>query len=417
MSFLLKIVDGPNKGAEVALVDGVAVTLGKDDGCDIVLADSFLPDTPLKIETSADGVAVDGSLIEPLHVMTVGNTSFAVGPAERAWGKLVWPEDEASKSEEHKAEDGEATVDKPSTPQPSDEKPSKRKHGCLVSFVVLLILAGILAGLGWYYREWLMPKVEPYRPQAEAAWGWTRDHAKDAYRWCYKRYDGWVEKRRTKAEAAVEAETERDPAELIAEIALRYGLDISDVDGRLSLTGNLKTRAERLAATAEAYEALPCIELSLSDDETLKTAVEDTLTLIGEADLRVRTVTNRVAVLDGGCSDFAMVMMQISQEVPKISQIDGGSVQRPVAVVQDIEEGASEPMAQQSAVFERPATPAAVMPTLPVCGILTMPYPCLVTRSGSRIMEGATFGEWTVRKINADSVLLESQTGRFLWRP
>ena len=31
MNFLLKIVEGPNKGAEITLVEGVAVTLGKGD--------------------------------------------------------------------------------------------------------------------------------------------------------------------------------------------------------------------------------------------------------------------------------------------------------------------------------------------------------------------------------------------------
>ena len=37
MKFLLKIVQGPNAGAEIALVEGVRVTLGSADACDIVL--------------------------------------------------------------------------------------------------------------------------------------------------------------------------------------------------------------------------------------------------------------------------------------------------------------------------------------------------------------------------------------------
>ena len=52
MSFLLKIVEGPNKGAEIALVEGVAVTFGKGDDCDIVIADSTMPAEPMKIEPS-----------------------------------------------------------------------------------------------------------------------------------------------------------------------------------------------------------------------------------------------------------------------------------------------------------------------------------------------------------------------------
>ena len=403
MSFLLKIVEGPNKGAEAALVDGVAVTLGKGDECDIVLADPSMPDSPIKIETSADGVAVDGELLEPLHVMTIGDTSFAIGPAERAWGKLVWP---ASEEAGEKPTEAPAVAEETAPKEEPPSKDAKKPHGCLVSIVVLAILAGILAGFAWYYREWLMPKMEPYRPQAKAAWGWTKGNAKTAYGWCRDRYQG-LSGKLDQADEAVEPE--RDPAELIAEIASRYGLDVSDDDGGIAITGNLKTRAERLSATAEAYAAMPLVELNLSDDETLKTTVEDTLTLIGENDLRVRAVTNRVAVLDGKCSDFSVVVMRLSQEVPKLTHIDSSAVHRtasPVATVADNGPAAiTRPVA-------RPETPK-----LPVCGILTTPYPCLVTRSGARIMEGATFGEWTVKKIGSDSVELENATGRLVWRP
>ena len=88
MNFLLKIVEGPNKGAEIALVEGVAVTLGKGEDCDIVLADPTMPDAPLSVEASADGVAVSGVPLESFSVKTFGATSFAVGPADAPWGEL-----------------------------------------------------------------------------------------------------------------------------------------------------------------------------------------------------------------------------------------------------------------------------------------------------------------------------------------
>ena len=91
MNFLLKIVEGPNKGADIALVENVAVTLGKGDDCDIVLADPTMPDDPLKVEASADGVSVGGEPLEQFAVKTVGATSFAIGPADAPWGALVWP--------------------------------------------------------------------------------------------------------------------------------------------------------------------------------------------------------------------------------------------------------------------------------------------------------------------------------------
>ena len=64
MNFILKIVEGPNKGAEIALVAGVAVTLGKTDDCDIVLADPSMPEVPLKVEASESGVQVDGDVLD-----------------------------------------------------------------------------------------------------------------------------------------------------------------------------------------------------------------------------------------------------------------------------------------------------------------------------------------------------------------
>ena len=128
MSFLLKIVEGPNKGAEIALVEGVAVTLGKTDACDIVLADATLGDEPLEIEASADGVTLGGERLEPLHVTVRGSTAFAVGPSDSPWGELVWPRREAPEREgtaepEPRAEErGEAGAPPASSPAPSERE-------------------------------------------------------------------------------------------------------------------------------------------------------------------------------------------------------------------------------------------------------------------------------------------------------
>ena len=411
MSVLLKIVEGPNKGAEAALVEGVAVTLGKNDECDIVLADASLPNTPVKIETTAEGVSIDGELIAPLHVKTLGGTSFAVGPANEPWGKLVWPQAEVP--EEKPAEESPAPVAAEAEKQPAGEEKKSSSHGCLIWFIVLLLLSASLVGVGYYFRDWLMPKVEPYRPQAEAAWKWTSSRAKGAYGWCAEKSVALYGKVVNRNKETVEPE--RDPAEVIAELALANGLDIAEEDGKLALSGNLKTRAERLAVTAEAYAALPCVELSLSDDESLKTAVEDTLGLIGANGVRVVAVTNRVAVLEGRSADFPMIVSRISQEVPKISTIVAPMSSSATDVESDAAGDETKPHAvQQVAVPHKQKT---AMPQLPVCGILTAPYPCLVTRSGARIMEGASIGEWTVRKIGADSVVLEGPGGRFVWKP
>ena len=123
MNFLLKIVDGPNKGAEIALVDGVAVSFGKQDDCDIVLADATLPDEPMKILATSEKVTLNGNDLEQFHVTTMGATSFAVGPADSPWSALVWPKAEPEeKPEAAPAGDGAAE-------EPSREEPEPRSSG------------------------------------------------------------------------------------------------------------------------------------------------------------------------------------------------------------------------------------------------------------------------------------------------
>ena len=84
MNYLLKIVQGPHAGAEIALVEG-SVTFGSSDACDIVLADSSLPAEAFALETSDAGVSLkelpDGEAraLDLYTLFTFGNSSFAVG--------------------------------------------------------------------------------------------------------------------------------------------------------------------------------------------------------------------------------------------------------------------------------------------------------------------------------------------------
>ena len=165
MSFLLKIVEGPNKGAEIALVEGVAVTLGKTDACDIVLADATLGDEPLEIEASADSVTLGGERLEPFHVVVRGSTAFAVGPSDSPWGELVWPKREAperevaAEPESSGGGHGEGDASPAPGPAPSEKKPGKSRGciGCLIAFAVLLLVMAILC---WCFRGWLEPRVK-----------------------------------------------------------------------------------------------------------------------------------------------------------------------------------------------------------------------------------------------------------------
>ena len=402
MNFLLKIVEGPNKGAEIALVSGVAVTIGKGDDCDIVLADQTLPSAPVSIEASDGGVAVDGEPLGQLEVKTIGATSFAVGPADEPWGELKLPQ----KAEEREAE---AEVHEPSAenreegpshapgPAPDDDgKPRKKRGGCCGCLVVLALLILLLAVLAWFYRAAI------------------RD-------FCDSRgYDiriGFAKPSDSSGKSDKPTLAERLT---LASVAARYGLSVEDGDGPAKLVGNLKTRAERLRATAEAYEARPGVELDLSDDESFRAAADDALFTLTEGALKVLVATNRVLSICGvspSPTALGRTLRALNADLPKLRNADVTGVR--FGIVPKHEPSGAGQAEDQSVEFRnsRPMARKSATPALPVCGILTKPYPCLVMRDGTRVLEGASVGGNVVLKIEADAVTVTNSMGRFTWRP
>ena len=408
MNFVLKIVEGPNRGAEIALVEGVAVTLGKGDECDIVLADSTLPEEPLSIEATGDAVTVNGEQLEQFAVKTLGATSFAVGPADAPWGELKWPakgeisrKDAEPQGKETQAEEAHGEEDLRDSATPREEKadapePEKKKHGCLGCLVVLVLLVLLLGVLAWLFRATVRPyaeKVLAYARESLHVGGGTGGAGMGAAL----------------------------PMTL-SEVASSYGLELEENDGQAKLSGNLKTRAERLRATAEAYEARPGVDLDLSDDESFRASADDALFTITEGAIKAVAATNRVLSIAGtSSSPFALkrILESLSADLPKLRDIDAtGVAYGMVPGNEKSEEGDGDDGETPIGVFHaRRRTSKAKEPSLPVCGILTAPYPCLVMRDGSRVLEGAALDGNVIVKIEADAVTVTNATGRFTWKP
>ena len=402
MNFLLKIVEGPNKGAEIALVEGVAVTLGKGEDCDIVLADPTMPDAPLSVEASADGVVVGGVPLESFSVKTFGATSFAVGPADAPWGELKWPKPEDREEERENGEESTEPPPPPTTeppPPPATEPSSRRRGGCFGCLFVLLGLLLVLIALVWLFWDAL-------KPRAESLWE--------------KMYAG---RSGTDDTPTVQSSGSDTRSSSLRDIAAKYALSLVESDGRARISGNLKTRRDRLAATAEAYGAQPGVELDLSDDETLRTSAEDALFTLTEGALKVVAATNRVVSIAGSSRSPLLLkktLEALNADLPKLRNVDtSGVVISPLMARTD---GAGAGDGEQADGIFSTRTPRRTSkkpasPTLPVCGILTTPYPCLVMRDGRRIMEGATVADSVIVEIGADSVTLTNSTGRFTWKP
>ena len=402
MSFILKIVEGPNRGAEIALVEGVAVTLGKGDECDIVLADSTLPEEPLSIEASEDAVTVNGEQLEQFSVKTLGATSFAVGPADSPWGELKWPEKKELGGEAVRQLGGEETAQPPAEPtiqtpdHPTTEPPNhptKRRHGCLGCLVVVVLLVLVLAALAWLFRATV-------RPYAEKALAYARESLHLGNR---------------TGGAGIGAVLPMT----LSEVASNYGLELEENDGQAKLSGNLKTRAERLRATAEAYEARPGVDLDLSDDESFRSAADDALFTITEGAMKVVAATNRVLSIAGtSSSPFALkrILESLNADLPKLRDVDVTGVVYGIVPGNEAGDNDDREMPIGVARAKRRASKPNE-PSLPVCGILTKPYPCLVMRDGSRVLEGAALGGNVILKIEADAVTVTNATGRFTWKP
>ena len=402
MNFMLKIVEGPNKGAEIALVEGVAVTLGKGEDCDIVLADPTMPDAPLSVEASADGVAVSGVPLESFSVKTFGATSFAVGPADAPWGELKWPKPE---DREEERENGEESTEPPPPPTteppspPATEPSSRRRGGCFGCLFVLLGLLLVLIALVWLFWDAL-------KPRAESLWE--------------KMYAG---RSGTDDTPTVQSSGSVTRSSSLRDIAAKYALSLVESDGRARISGNLKTRRDRLAATAEAYGAQPGVELDLSDDETLRTSAEDALFTLTEGALKVVAATNRVVSIAGSSRSPLLLkktLEALNADLPKLRNVDTSGVVISPLMARTDGDGAGDGE-QADGIFStrtpRRTSKKPASPTLPVCGILTTPYPCLVMRDGRRIMEGATVADSVIVEIGADSVTLTNSTGRFTWKP
>ena len=405
MNFILKIVEGPNKGAEIALVEGVAVTLGKGDDCDIVLADPTLPDESLTIEASASGVTIGGEALEPLNVKTVGATSFAVGPADSPWGELVWPKAEPQGKPEtsEKPEKAEALEipEKPEPPEKPAEPANKKHRGYLGCLVVLILLLFVLAALAWFFRD--DPRLED-----------VKNRVTDFYGKTVSRFSGGTGGSEDGCEPAAA------PVVYLAAVAAKYGLALNDSGETAKISGNFKTRRERLAATAEAYAVQPGVELDLSDDESFRTAAEDALFTLSEGALKVASATNRfLSIVGSSKSPMALkkTLVALNADLPKLGNIDVSGVVFGRMVASGNESAEESVDAEQVPVRVSRRAAKKSAPSFPVCGILTTPYPCIVLRDGRCLMEGAAMGDSIIAEIGADSVTLTNSTGRLTWKP
>jgi hypothetical protein len=174
----------------------------------------------------------------------------------------------------------------------------------------------------------------------------------------------------------------------------------------------------RLEATARACAAHPGVKVDFSDAESLVLAVNEFLFLVTEDKLKLDRLEGRKAFLSGRAASrghLEKILRSMSEDVPKISSVDCSRVSLGGEVCQLT--SSNDDGGEALALKRKSTAKCTPTPKMPIAGILTVPYPCLVFNDGTRAMEGARFGEFTIEKIKPDSITVRGADGTFEWRP
>ena len=406
------------RGAEIALVAGTRIKVGRGDDCDIVVADASLPETAFELDVADAAVTLilpDGTAREmrSFEIHAFGTTSVALGPAEGAWEELRPAEREAP--EEPSAEaPAEPEVSAEPAPAEVEERKKKTGVGCAIVCLGVILLILIVLALAWLFRSPLVERVPQLKPVVE-------------------RIESLVTGRVPDGKAP---QPKRTPTMTLRELAAQHGISYADREGRPVLSGNLAHRTERLAIRALALAADRHCGLELSDDETLASSADALLFTVTEGALKLFAASNRTVTITGYAPTAAALgaaLTALRADVPWVNETDVGAVRvgGPVpaehkdsvfAVTGALTGARPEPAAVQSAETADIKISDDSGRKLPrnmfqVAGILTRPYPCVVLRDGHRIVEGGQLGSYTVVRIAADALELKQGAGKANWEP
>ena len=428
MNVLLKIVQGPNAGAEIAVAEGMTVSLGKGDSCDILLADQSLADVACELEVSAERVRMllPGGVeerLEPFVVKFLGETTaIAIGPETGAWGELVWPVRGSVATETESSSAAELNEAAESAEESTEENKEKGKRhfgcGCIVALALLVpVFLVALAFLMWPFRSSVAKLLGPAAPHLRPVVYFVHDAGIGAVGFAWDMAKGFIPEG---------DEEEVAPPPSIRDVAASHGLLCVETNGTCVLSGNFATRMQRLSAIAAAYAAKPGVTLDVSDDESLRHAASEVLELVSEGKLKVHSATNRIIALSGfspGASNLRATLEAIRADVPNVRNVDCtrvmlGESNGMAEVVESVDSVAPKPAVKgvKTARVRRDKRKSSA-PKMPVVGVMTVPYPCIVLKDGSRVTEGAEFGGFIIDRIGADTIRVRGPEGTFEWRP
>ena len=471
MPKLLKILTGPQEGAELELDAGIALRMGTDDSCDIVLVDAMAPGQALELVLEGDDVSVtaaaermfagDAALpvgektaLPDYTVLTVGSTRCAVGEADKPWPPLRWiPLDVllAEKPQPQKQE--EETKPEEKTPEQTEEAPLSReqvekldelqskqraRRGRSLAIMSWLLLILICAAGMWFTGRHVWNLAAPKEKKE------TEDIAENAH---------------------------KTRLEKLRERALALGLTIEEEeDGSIKrISGNVPRTSQRTVIEQIVKYDCPNVVCEMTDDETLARSVKELIWGLTEGRLQLVSLKDRVAKLMGMTNseeEWKTIVDNIRHDIPRLASVESDVVYADVMAaklrealsktgfhdvrveilpgelqfvgyapkdssqtfVKLVEEAVKYfpenarlsnlvkwKNAETAVEGEEPVKPKARQ--LPITGIVVHPYPCVILADGQRLGTGSMVGGYTIDEISLTEVSLSRNEEKLTWRP
>lgn len=333
MSWILKIIQGPNDGAEIELPDGQVTRLGRGDSCDVMLLDAMMADVAMELDCKGEQVTLtplaDGcylgekallrdhaEALPAFTVVTCGDTRLAVGPSDRPWPELTWPDLQAlrlaalpplseqelleiaeqararalaKEQEAQEALHGEAALEEEKQAKTARQAKFRRFWRAVFRWFLYLLIALVVLLCMWVGYRYVFELTAP-----------PLDNTSEVQTIRERELDKLIEKH---------------------QLVLTQS---RDKDRRL-LRGNVSTGQERSRVEQAASLAFPGIRLELSDDETLRDGVQAVLNGLAEKTLVIEQARHGVVRIIGMVAvenDWRTVEATLKSDVPMLKKLE-----------------------------------------------------------------------------------------------
>ena len=467
MPKILKILTGPQEGAELELDVGIALRIGTDDSNDIVLVDAMAPAQALELVMEGDDVSVtaaaerlfagdavlpvgEKTILPDYTILTIGSTRCAVGDADKPWPPLRWipldvllaektqPKEDEKTEEPKQPEQEEAPLSREQVEKLDElqsQKRAKRGRGfAMISWLLLILICA--AGM-WFTGRHVWNLAAPKNAE-------TVEISENAHK-------TRLEKLREKAEA------------------LNLTLE-EDEDGNLTrISGNVPKTSQRTSIEQIVKYDCPNVVCEMTDDETLARSVKELVWGLTEGRLKLVGLKDRVAKLMGMTNneeEWKTIVDNIRHDVPRLATVESDVVFADVMAaklrealaqtgfhdvrveilpgelqfvgyapkenrqtfIKLLEEAVKYfpenarlsnlvKWKEENMVVDGETPVEPKVRQLPITGIVVHPYPCVILADGQRLGKGSMVGGYTIDDISLTEVSLSKEDERLTWRP